>query len=375
MSSKNNSIVSGNSSSTKYYEDSSALLKGAVVLCQHGLLGNEDTINPLFDNLKSNVLRKQMGCEFCDGVLRYSELSTSNSTIAEIVSRYNASPTHNFFVRTLFSQPRIGAVTTQAAELKEMITIIRNKLPNVIIVLVGYSKGGVVNCKCAIDNPGLIDKIVNVGTPHTDTLVQDFIQFLGNTLKKKYNAFEYIPNPIASVVIQTLVDSVNAGFDNILDEIVTYKNLKKEWNNLSVKPKFTPIAGEAIVINGEYNGDFVVPTESAIAEGFSDRTYIDIIDNFIVTDDRFSVTTASLFDVLTDFDFILDILESFYDGIKAGDGTQIIECLFDIMRKVINVEGNFIDCLKLAHTSLLGSDEFLLTHNTVGMRVLAGLNA
>ncbi len=30
----------------------------------------------------------------------------------------------------------------------------------------GKIKGGVVNCKCAIENPGLIDTIINVGTPH-----------------------------------------------------------------------------------------------------------------------------------------------------------------------------------------------------------------
>ncbi len=378
MSSKNNqtSVVKPNTSNNKkYYEDNEIMLKGAVVLCQHGFLGNETTINPLFDNLKSNVLKSYFSCEFCDGVIKATDLNSSNSAIQEVVNKHNANPEHNLFIRTLFSNPTYGAVSTQASELRDMIKLIRNKIKNVPIVVLGYSKGGVVNCKCAIDNPGLIDKIINVGTPHDDTLVQDIIQIIGNGLKDIFGSFFGIPIKPARDAIQALVDWVNDGVDNLLNETVTYKNLKDEWNRLMIKPKFTPIAGEAIVINGEFNGDFVVPTESAIANGFRGRSYLSIIDNFIVRDDRVEITTSQLRNAMGDGAAILDILSKFSESILNFDAAKIIECLFDIVANLVSNDGDMFKCLKLAHTSFFGRDEFLLTHNTIGMRVLAGLNA
>ena len=66
-----------------------------------------------------------------------------------------------------------------------MINQIRYYLPNIPIVLIGYSKGGVVNLKCAIDIYGLIDRIINVGTPHEDTFIQDIIQTIADVFKDK----------------------------------------------------------------------------------------------------------------------------------------------------------------------------------------------
>ena len=221
----------------------------------------------------------------------------------------------------------------------------------------------------------MIDKIINVGTPHDDTLVQDIIQIIGNGLKDIFGSFFGIPIKPARDAIQALVDWVNDGVDNLLNETVTYKNLKDEWNRLMIKPKFTPIAGEAIVINGEFNGDFVVPTESAIANGFRGRSYLSIIDNFIVRDDRVEITTSQLRNAMGDGAAILDILSKFSESILNFDAAKIIECLFDIVANLVSNDGDMFKCLKLAHTSFFGRDEFLLTHNTIGMRVLAGLNA
>lgn len=142
-----------------------------------------------------------------------------------------------------------------------------------------------------------------------------------------------------------------------------------------IKPKFTPIAGEAIVVNGEFNGDFIVPTESAIANGFRGRTYLDIINNFIVTDDRVTISTNKLKGYLGNASCVLDILSKFSEVIIGGDIVKTIEALFDIVSNILQNDGDFSKCLKLAHTSFLGSKDFLLTHNTIGMRVLAGINA
>ena len=374
MSSKNISTNTG--TSTKYgYNNQEVLLKGSVVLCQHGFLGKKRTMNPLFETLKKNPMCGAFGAVFCEKLLEYSELSPQNPAILEIKEKITQDPESNVFVRTLFSNPKYWDVSTQARELKEMICTIRNNHPNIPIVLVGYSKGGVVNCKCAIENEGMIDKIINVGTPHDDTLVQDLIQIIGNALKDEFKLFDKIPIKPAQEAIQYLIDLINSGFDNILNEKVTYKNLRDEWNRMYIRPKFTPIAGEAIVINGEFNGDFVVPTESAMATGFRGKTFVDDLSNFIVDDEKVTISTSQIRNAMGDCSFVLDILSAASKAILECDVVAIVEALFDIIANVIENDADFKKCLKLAHMSMLGSNDFLLTHDTIGMRVFAGLNA
>jgi hypothetical protein len=144
---------------------------------------------------------------------------------------------------------------------------------------------------------------------------------------------------------------------------------------MTIRPKFTPIAGKAIVVNDEFNGDFIVPTESAIASGFRGRSYSTIIDNFIIKDECVSITTDKLKNAMGDSAYVLDILEAESTAILKKDIVKIVEVLYDIVGNIIANDGDLSKCLKLAHTSLLGSNDFILTHYTVGLRVLAGLNA
>ncbi len=373
MSSKIN-IGSSNTSKYSNYGSISTILKGSVVFCQHGFLGNEDTMNPLFENLKSHPYRNFYSCLFCDKLLRYKELCPSNEAIIEIKNKIKENPESNIFVRTLFSNAVYGDVSTQANELKEMIKEVKKAYPNITIVVLGYSKGGVVNCKCAIDNLGLIDRVINVGTPHDDTLVQDIIQIVGDTVVEKYGKVFDIKIPLVDDAVQTLVNLANTGVDAVLNEKVTYTELKNEWNKLTNRPKFIPIAAEAIVVNGEFNGDFVVPTESAIASGFRGRTYNGIIDNFIVNDERVTITTSKIRESLKNSDFLFDILGTFSEAIIGFDAVKIVEALFDIIYNVFANDGDLIKCLKLSHTPLLGYNDFILTHQTIGSRILAGFN-
>ena len=160
-----------------------------------------------------------------------------------------------------------------------------------------------------------------------------------------------------------------------MNEKVTYKSLKDEWNRMSVRPKFTPIAGEAIEVNGEFNGDFVVPTESAMATGFRGKTFTNNLSNFTVNDEKVTITTSQIRNAMGDCAFVLDILSAASEAILECDVVAIIETLFDIIANIVQNDGDFAKCLKLAHISMLGSEDFLLTHDTIGMRVFAGLNA
>ncbi len=371
------------SETKKYYEKKELFLKGSIVLCQHGFLGREDTMNPLFQTLRKNVFNYYFNCRFCEGIIRYSELAPSNAGVQELVNKFLDNPTKNYFIRTLFSDPRYGKVSDQSRELTAIINLLKKQLaangyPNVPVVLIGYSKGGVVNCKCAIDNQNnqIVDKIVNVGTPHDETLVQDIIQILGDALKDGAKVFN-LPNPLANIAIQGLVELVNFGVDNVLNESVTYMNLRKEWNAMKVYPKYTPIAAEAIEVNGAFKGDFVVPTRSAMAQDFRGKTYSEVENNFIVDDDKVTITTSVLKKKLGSAGFVIDLLADAVEIVTGKDIVGIIELLFDIISNIVDNDADFTKCLKLAHCSLplVNNEEFMLNHPTIGMRVLAGLNA
>ncbi len=392
MSSYSNYTNTGSSSSSgsqatnttkTYYEKKELYLKGSIVLCQHGFLGRDDTLNPLFQNLKENTLSSFFNCKFCDGILKASELSSNNCAVKEVVDAFVDNQTNNYFIRTLFEHPKAGHVSNQANELTKIIKFIKAELKekginDVPIVLVGYSKGGVVNCKCAINNQNdqIIDKIINVGTPHTDTLVQDLIQILGDSLKNEATIFD-LANSLANKAIQALVDLVNAGIDILMNENIIYKDLKKEWNAMLNYPKFTPIAAEAIEINGVFKGDFIVPSYSAMATDFKGKTYSAIESNFIVKDDKVTIETEKLKKSLGEADFVVDLLAA---GVETATGTDIIgiiELVYDIIGNLINNDGDLVKALKLAHCSIpiINNKDFMLTHYTIGMRVLAGLNA
>ncbi|MCM1130987.1 MAG: hypothetical protein NC310_02985 [Roseburia sp.] len=366
-----------------YYEKKELFLKGSIVLCQHGFLGAEDTMNPLFQNLRNNVFNYYFNCRFCDGIIRYTELSSSNLAVRELINKFLDNPTKNYFIRTLFSEPKYGDVSQQANELTAIIKLLKKELadrgyPNVPVVLIGYSKGGVVNCKCAIDNKDnqIVDKIVNVGTPHDKTLVQDLVDITGGTFKAKLDLGE-IGNALAEMVIDKLVELSNNGVDTLMDGVITYAKLRDEWNNMGVYPKFTPIAAEAIEINGVFKGDFLVPTSSAIAEGFKGKTHIENEDAFIVRDDKVTIETSLVKKSLGAADFVLDILSAASEYFFGVDIVGISETLVDVFANIINNDANFMKCLKLAHCSfpIINNKEFMLNHPTIGMRVLAGLNA
>ena len=368
MSSKTNTT-------TKYgYGNTQTLLKGSVVLYQPGLFQTDNEVDPLFESLKSNVFSSDLKCAFCENVLSYTELSPNNVAIKEIKTKLKENPERNVFVKTKFANHKYGYITTQASELKQMIDEIKKEFSDVPIVLIGYDKGGVVNCKCAIDNEGLIDKIVNIGTPHDETSVRDLIQIIGNVLKDEFGTIIDIPIKEAQDAIQCLVDNVNHLVDNLFNELVTYKDLRKEWNAMTVRPKFTPIAGEAIVLD-DVKGDFIVPTESAMANGFKARTYLNSIENFIVSDQRVCITTSQIKKAMGDYAFVLGLLSLASKAILDFDVFKIIEVLYDIIANTVQNDGNFSKCLKLAHNELSDGNDFLLTHNTIIMRVLAGLNA
>lgn len=351
---------------TKYYPSSTSTpLKGGVILCQHGFLGNENTITPLFENLKNNSFSKDYNCYFCENVFRTSELESS-AALVEIQTQLQKDPTSNVFVRTLFRNAQTGDVRDQADELFHMIKKVNARCPSAPIVVVGYSKGGVVNCKCAINHPGFIDKIVNIGTPHTDTMFQELIYIIRDKLSSAFGRIDRLP--IVGDFVEKLVNEADNGIDKVLDGPVSYMNLQKEWNGLSRKPTTTLIAGSAIELN-ERESDFVVPRRSALAEDFTG-----IKNRFEVDEEEVKIDTDIVKQLMGDASCVLDALGMISQLTLDVDIVKIVEVLVDIIYNTIQNNGDYLKCFKLAHTKILGND-YILTHPMVCNKVFAGINA
>lgn len=138
------------------------ILREAVIFCQHGFLGHDKTTLPLLEVLENKILKNDSYAYFCKDILDYNELSDFNLTLKDILDTHAKYLEKNIFVRTIFSNPIYGNVKAQASQLKEMINKVREKSPTIPVALIGYSKGGVVNLKCAINNPCLIDIVANI---------------------------------------------------------------------------------------------------------------------------------------------------------------------------------------------------------------------
>ena len=126
--------------------------------------------------------------------------------------------------------------------------------------------------------------------------------------------------------------------------------------------------GGVIEIEGNLNGDFVVPSESALAYGFDG-----VSERFLVDDDKVTIDLNVLRDNVVS-DTALDILGNAVETITGVDIVGIVETIVDILFNMAN--NDFARCLKLAHCSLpiIQNKDFMLTHKTIGMRVLVGLN-
>lgn len=112
-----------------------------------------------------------------------------------------------------------------------------------------------------------------------------------------------------------------------------------------------------------------------MVEGFRGRTYLSRLNNFKVDSDRLTITTSQLSNAMRNCYVILDVLGAFSEYIIGKDIVKIIECLIDIVANIIQNGDNIVDCFKLAHLDIFGTQKFILTHDKILYHVVEGLNA
>ncbi len=219
-----------------------------IILCQHGYQGNSGTFTKLFENL-NNL-----------GQVTLTNVLTKDTPVSvyENIAKTDAK---KVFIRTQFSN-KIGRVAEQVKELNTIIEGLKKATGNSVkFILVGHSKGGLVNMRYSIDYPGKVQKLISVGTPYNPNIM-GFAQSLLDDIS-------FVCTGIS--VITALLNAYVS--DEDLGSTAFYEKLKRDWNNLPIsqKPIITTIGASQIGFNANINtgGDLVVSLASQQANGYS----------------------------------------------------------------------------------------------------------
>lgn len=152
-------------------------------------------------------------------------------------------------------------VQNQSSKLCYLIECIKNTLPNVNIVLVGHSQGGLVNILTASRLPGKIYKLISVATPYSEVLIAEAFISL---------------NYLASLVGKNLASIAGKtdDFDNYvarakdLSSEKFFQDLYKKWNSLESKPPLYVVVG----ISGRIIGS-LLGSANAIISAIKDTKF------------------------------------------------------------------------------------------------------
>lgn len=266
-----------------------------IVLAQHGYHGDNSQFNGLFENL-GNIDSGTYDCS--------SLILNRHVTVDKLP---NLTKQITLF-RTEFEHEAIGPISEQADDIRAIITTLREKYENVKIILLGHSKGGLVNMRCAINNPGYVDGLISIGTPYNFNIM-GFVQgLLDDILLAAKNVGDFLGIDELEENLKDLYEKMNTTFvDDDLGNPEVAKALKKEWNALPIKdtPKLFTIGVSQLGKTDNYKGggDFVVAASSQVANGYQkvyERYYV--YDNYInLKLDRFLalINTGYLIQIIT----------------------------------------------------------------------------
>lgn len=242
--------------------------KGAIVLFQHGIFGEEGSFSVAIEKLVKMAPKRHIAFDSFINMNDFKKMSYDNTylfenpesqmefneTIENIVSLAKDYPNHNILIRTRLSGiKKADSIQRQ----KEKLALIVKKLYSLVdgrpIVLVGHSQGGLVNMETSLMCPGYIDKIISLNTPFDVNKVgRTFfpIAVFCHTFKLSFDAgidtFDFSNND----VYNALKNLISADY---------FKDLKRRWESATSKPKSIALAGLAGVLTNkidEWNSTF-----------------------------------------------------------------------------------------------------------------------
>lgn len=311
--SKYNTTTGGNTSNyNTNICDQEKMQSGAVILCQHGYLGSAGQFSGFCNLVKkkesitSIVMDKHM-------TKNISEIDKNLETVCKD-SRNNGKM---IFIRTEFSN-NIGRITEQVIELNLMVDRVKKYInSDVPIILVGHSKGGLVNMRYSITYPGKIAKLVSVGTPYNFNAM-GFLQGMLDDVVGFASKTSFLSgHPLLATAfkgIEQLLDWYVS--DEDLGDYRTFVDLQRDWNSLVNKPVITTIGCSQIGWKADpmTGGDLVVSIASQLAKGYNGITARPKLSTNYVHIDHFS-----FLEQLKLRTHVWDTLEDLYNGVTSGD--------------------------------------------------------
>ena len=364
------------------------VLKGSIVICVHGLFGSATQLNSLFDNLKTSAYKDYFDAVILDGSV-YAEMIEADRTklskeddikqkdatdrlLNDLKTYVGNNPNKNYFFKVELKSPWAGLLNTQVDSLHKVVSYVRRF--NLPIVLLGYSKGGVVNMRYVKEygEKSPISKLISIATPHTETFLQEAIRIIFDKLK------DDVPNMIlyADEVVKLAYSIVEEKLVNKIDLLpnwwITDKTLMDKWNSVESKPKVTTIRGDAINVREHFISDFVVPDNSADALGFEGITR-----RYRIKDEMATLSFAELKERLGSGKEWFNYLKNVAEKIVSSEDVKVVEAFYELLTKYmekIRID-EYVECMKLAHTDLLDLGYCLLDHKSTAKYVYFGLYA
>lgn len=345
------------------------ILKGSIVICVHGLFGDGNTLNALFDNLDSSAYKSYFNGKIIFGTVNAENMEGS-SVLASLNRQVAVDRTKNYFIKVTLKNSQFGTITEQVNSLNKVVDkVLTYGLP---IVLLGYSKGGVVNMRYSLTYPGKVAKLISIGTPHTDTFIQDIIRIIVKKLKAGLPNILFVDD-IVEQAYEKLGDIVNYGVGSLLNGWVTDSGLVDAWNKPGEsRPKVTTIRGDAIKIDDTFVSDFIVPDDSASAVLFKNITH-----RYALSDEMATFSQNAFADKLGCAEDIYEVLKCFASCIVSNTAITVVDGLFNLIANLVdnNWGVGYKECLKLMHCNTPLNKDYLLTHKQTAKYIYFGLYA
>lgn len=253
-----------------------ALPNGAIVLFQHGYSSNGRAHEDLVYNLTK---ARPSQIKSVANIMSQNNLHRFNET-----TLFANNPDKTILIKTEFSDNR-GFIEFQVYELKLMIDRIQSVLgTSRPIYLVGHSKGGLVNMRFSLTYPGVVKKLISVGTPYNLNMLAFaqgvLAEVLDHDLFKAALDLSW-KGKLALEGVNFLMDQYVT--DKDLSSPATYAALRTHWNNSRNKPHLTAIGCSQIGTSADpkAGGDIIVPYTAQVADGYKDVVKVELSDRYI----------------------------------------------------------------------------------------------
>lgn len=146
--------------------------KGVIFLCNHGYNGSEENFSGTLKIIQkySNVLDAKA---YLDDYIYYKD-DLNNNIYKDLKQNAYNYVDKMLFIRTRFQNKVIGDLDNQAKEVDIIIENIKTCLgeykDKFEFVLIGHSKGGLVNMEYALTHPDKVRRIISINTPYNGAL-------------------------------------------------------------------------------------------------------------------------------------------------------------------------------------------------------------